>query len=147
MAKRSGADRLGMGCGQTRPSHKSTAKDHPPHRAVHVHPFTDTCEHSRQLVLHVHGRQHAGHPEDKSQVVEDDHHDIDRKLRSYRGVGLKVEGAIEHVAECEGERVSGCDSDRHREAEPAVQASEDQQIDAESEAVDETEAKKCRRDN
>jgi hypothetical protein len=83
-------------------------------------------------------------PRMKARVVDDDHHDIDRNLWSDGGVGLKVEGAIEHVAEREGASVRDCDGDRHRKVEPAVQAREDRQIDAEAETVDQAEAKKRR---
>jgi hypothetical protein len=83
-------------------------------------------------------------PRMKARVVDDDHHDIDRNLWSDGGVGLKVEGAIEHVTEREGAGVRGRDGDRHGKAEPAVQTHEDRQIDAEAETVDQAEAKKCR---
>lgn len=122
-------------------------EDHPPHRAVHVHRFTHTCRQSRQLVVHSNRRQHAGHPKDESQVVDDDDHDIDDNLRSDRRVGPKVEGTVEDVAEREGARVSNRDGDRDRNTEPAAQTRQDRQIDAEGEAVDQAETKKSRRND
>src|SRR6201999_2728873 len=75
------------------------------------------------------------------------HHDIDPNLWSDGSVGLKVEGAVEHVAQRESARVHDCDGDRHRKAEPTAQTREDRQIDAEGEAVDQAEAKKYRRND
>ena len=82
----------------------------------------------------------------KARVVDDDHHDIDRNLWSDGGVGLKVEGAIDHVTEREGAGVRGRDGDRHGKAEPAVQTREDRQIDAEAETVNQAKAKNRRCD-
>ena len=78
--------------------------------------------------MHSNGRQHTGQPEDENQVVDDDHHDIDRNLWSDRRVGLKVEGAIEHIAERESACVSNSDGERHGEAEPTAQTREYRQI-------------------
>ena len=97
--------------------------------------------------MHSNGRQHTGQPEDENQVVDDDHHDIDRNLWSDRRVGLKVEGAIEHIAERESACVSNSDGERHGEAEPTAQTREDRQIDAEGEAVDQAETQECRRND
>lgn len=55
---------------------------------------------------------------------------------------MKVEGAIEHIAERECAYVRSRDGDRHRKAEAAMQAGENRQINAEGEAIDDAEAEK-----
>lgn len=97
--------------------------------------------------MHADRREHSGHPEDESKVVDHDHDDVDRNLRTDRRVGLKVEGAVEHVAQRERARIRCRDGDRHRKVKPAVQTGEDHQIDAESQAIDQTEAEKRRRND